>query len=71
MPTWNLIDTSETSDWSVIKTDTVRIRDASIATFAGGAFASGPFAGLGITYQVENWEEINTYAPTSWQVIQT
>jgi len=67
---WNLIDDTQTPNWTSISTGEISIGMDS--TFGGGAFASSPISGLSWTYIPDvGWTLINSSTTTTWQVIGT
>jgi hypothetical protein len=67
---WNLIDDTQTPNWTSISTGEISIGMDS--TFGGSAFASSPVSGLSWTYIPDvGWTLINSSTTTTWQVIGT
>jgi hypothetical protein len=67
---WNLIDTTQASNWALVSTNAVAIGMDGV--FGGAAFSATPFAGLSWEY-VPNvgWVEVTVAPATTWQTIGT
>lgn len=67
---WNLIDDTQTPNWTLVSTNAVVI--GMDGMFGGAAFSATPFAGLAWQYiPGSEWVEVSVDPATDWQIIGT
>ena len=67
---WNLIDDTQTPNWTLVSTNAVAI--GMDGPFGGAAFSAAPFAGLAWEYiPGSEWVEVSVGPATTWQIIGT
>jgi len=67
---WNLIDDTQTPNWTLVSTNAVVI--GMDGPFGGAAFSATPFAGLAWQYiPGSEWVEVSVDPATDWQIIGT